>query len=69
VDRRKNTDIATGNWRTLNLTVAPFEFPKPVLVVNEKCTEDGGRFRDKSLGLWKVSDVRAALSVAARRSL
>ncbi len=69
VDRRKNADIATGNWRTLNLRMAPFELPEPVLVVNEKCTEDGGQFRDKSLGLWRVADVRAALGVSAGRSL
>ncbi len=64
VERRKNADIATGNWRTLNLRMAPFELPEPVLVINEKCTEDGGRFRDKSLGLWKVADVRAVLGVS-----
>ncbi len=58
VDRKKNVDIATGNWRTLNVQVAPFEFPEPLLLVNEKCTEDGGQFRDKSLGLWRVSDLR-----------
>ncbi|MBM3759094.1 MAG: class I SAM-dependent methyltransferase [Acidobacteria bacterium] len=61
VDRQQNGDIATGNWRPLNLRVAPFEFPESLLLVNEKCTEDGGQFRDKSLGLWKVSDLRALL--------
>jgi len=49
----KNTDITTGNWRTLNLEAAPFFFPKPLLLLNENCTEGDGAFKDKSLGLWK----------------
>lgn len=65
VDRKKNVDIATGNWRTLNLRVAPFEFPEPLLVVNEECTEDGGEFRDKSLGLWKVTELAERLGFSA----
>jgi hypothetical protein len=50
----KNTDITTGNWRTLNLEAAPFFFPKPLLLLNENCTEGAGMFADKSLGFWRV---------------
>ena len=59
--RRKNEDIVTGQWRPLNLEVAPVAFPAPLRIVNEGCTEGDGAFRDKSLGLWRVDDVRARL--------
>lgn len=56
---RENKDIATGGWRALNLREAPFGFPPPIRVLNENCTEDGGDFSDKSLGLWRVQDLEA----------
>jgi hypothetical protein len=52
-----NEDITTGDWRILNLEAAPFNFPPPLRLINEGCTEGGGRFRDKSLGLWRVEDI------------
>lgn len=42
-------------WRPLNLEIPPYNFPKPVEIVNEGCTEDEGRYTDKSLILWEVS--------------
>ena len=50
----KNKDIVTGGWRPLNFNKPPFNFPKPVFLLNEKCTERGGVFKDKSLGVWFV---------------
>lgn len=50
-----NEDITTGGWRPINLERAPFFFPEPIFIINEKCTEMEGIFQDKSLGLWKVS--------------
>jgi hypothetical protein len=49
-----NQDIPTGGWRPLNFEKAPFHFPPPVLMLDEKCTEMDGAFNDKSLGLWKL---------------
>jgi Methyltransferase domain len=54
---RRNGDIATGDWRGLNLQLAPFHFPEPIAVLNERCTEAGGEFADKSLGLWRLSSI------------
>jgi hypothetical protein len=48
-----NEDIVTGDWRMINLEAAPFCFPPPLQVLNEGCTEAGGLFADKSLGLWR----------------
>ena len=55
--RDQNTDIATGEWRPLNLQLPPFNFPEPIVLINENCTEVGGQYPDKSLGLWKIADV------------
>ncbi|MDX2442963.1 MAG: class I SAM-dependent methyltransferase [Bacteroidales bacterium] len=52
-----NEDIITGDWRIINLCQDPFNFPEPILVINEDCTEGNKTFSDKSLGLWKISDL------------
>ncbi len=49
-----NKDIKDGDWRTLNLQLAPFFFPKPLLLINENCTEGDGNYGDKCLGLWEI---------------
>lgn len=56
-DRSENLDIRTGQWRPLNLNIAPFNFPEALFMLNEKCTENNSIYRDKSLGLWKVDDL------------
>jgi len=54
---RRNHDIPTGSWRPLNLESPPFSFPPPLKLINERCTESGGTYSDKSLGLWTVADI------------
>lgn len=56
-DRDSNFDIPTGHWRPLNLQKAPFNFPEPLRLINENCTEGDGSWNDKSLGFWKISDL------------
>jgi hypothetical protein len=55
--RKTNEDIRTGLWRPLNLQISPFNFPSPLLTILEGCTENDGIFHDKSLALWKLSDL------------
>lgn len=50
-----NEDIPTGGWRPLNLEKTPFNFAKPLYLLNEKCTEMNGVFADKSLGVWEIA--------------
>jgi hypothetical protein len=57
VKHSANHDIVTGEWRPLNLQLAPFHFPPPLRTITEKCTEGGGRYSDKSLGLWRLDDI------------
>ena len=59
-----NLDITTGDWRPLNLTRAPFDLPAPVEVLSEGCTENAGAFSDKSLALWRRTDLAAPESRA-----
>lgn len=42
---------------TFNLELAPFGFPPPRHLINEHCRENAGRYADKSLGLWRLSDI------------
>jgi len=57
VDRDGNADIATGGWRVLNLQAAPFDFPPPLRVIDERCLHSGGIYADKRLALWDLADV------------
>lgn len=54
---RKNHDIRTGQWRPLNLVQPPFHFPPPLLIIDERCTERNGEYRDKCLALWRLKDL------------
>ncbi len=56
-----NEDIVTGDWRPINLERAPFGFPPPSELLNEGCTEGGGIFADKSLGLWRTAELAGLL--------
>lgn len=50
-----NSAIKSGGWRTVNLQKAPFDFPAPLMMINEHCTEQGGLYGDKSLALWDLN--------------
>jgi SAM-dependent methyltransferase len=52
---RPNRNIVTGDWRPLDLGRWPFLFPKALMLINEDCSEFGGIYRDKSLGLWDMT--------------
>lgn len=56
---RENADVKWSGWRPLNLEASPIRLPTPVRVIEEGCTEDGGKYADKSLGLWRLADLRA----------
>lgn len=56
-NREANQDIATGEWRALNLEAPPFNFPPPLEVINEGYMGQGGAWADMSQGLWKIADL------------
>ncbi len=54
---RDNVDITTGLWRPINLQAEPFSWPSPLKSWSENCPLDGGRYADKFLNLWCISDL------------
>jgi hypothetical protein len=54
---KSNVDIPTGSWRPINLQLPPLSLPPPLELILENCTENSGQHSDKSLGLWRVSDI------------
>ena len=61
VDRESNKNLPFFSkgiaWRPINLEIAPFNFPKPKLLINEKCTEANGKFSDKTVGVWLIKSL------------
>ncbi|MFC3415157.1 class I SAM-dependent methyltransferase [Algoriphagus hitonicola] len=57
IKHQENPNIQTGYWRPINLQAAPFHLPEPILSIDEKCTEGGGKHRDKSLVLYEIQSI------------
>jgi len=60
-ENRKYKNLPTVSfgigWRAINFRLPPFSFPAPLLEINEGCTEGNGEFGDKSLAVWRLSDL------------
>jgi hypothetical protein len=56
-NHENNEDLGKRDWRPLNLERPPFGLPKPHRYILENCTQDEGRYGDKSLGLWSIGDL------------
>ena len=54
VNLKTNSDILTANWRPINLEKQPFNLPKPITIINEKCDEMDGIYSDKCICLWEI---------------
>lgn len=52
-----NRDCEDGDWRALNMERTPFNWPAPRALINERCEEGGGGWRDKSIGLWQLDEL------------
>ncbi|MDA9504322.1 hypothetical protein XI09_06060 [Bradyrhizobium sp. CCBAU 11386] len=59
-----NRDCEDGDWRALNMETAPFNWPPPRELINERCEEGGGGWRDKSLGLWRLDELPDRVRIA-----
>ena len=60
-DRKENRDIITGQWHPLHLAREPFSPPQPIKLINEGCMEGDGAYKDKSLGLWEIAEIRDSI--------
>jgi hypothetical protein len=56
----RNQDIATGDWRPLNLSLAPFHFPAPLKLLADGPRPDG-TYPDKALALYRFTDLSPRL--------
>ena len=54
VNLQTNSDILTANWRPINLEKKPFNFPEPIIAINEECEEMDGIYSDKCICLWEI---------------
>ena len=55
--KKFNHDIVMGDWRPLNMELAPFRLPPPIETILEECTEEYGNgvsYGDKSLLLFEL---------------
>jgi hypothetical protein len=52
-----NRVIATGQWRRVDLTKAPFNLAPPERLIVEGCESEKGQGPGKMLGLWRVADL------------
>ena len=58
-----NYDITTGDWRPINLEKTPFNFPKPILIIEEQVhPEYIKETKGKSLAIWKIDDLKLSLN-------
>jgi SAM-dependent methyltransferase len=54
---RRHWNIATGMWRPIDLERPPFNFPKPLRLVQDDVPENEIFASNKCLGLWKLSEL------------
>jgi hypothetical protein len=66
VERDANGYIRTGSWQPLNLQAAPFHFPAPLALIDERCSHTGGIYGDKRLGLWELASLPSLASRTSR---
>jgi len=53
-----NRDLkSVGEWRTLNLQRPPFNFPEPLVLINEEIEYNNPIYRTKCLALWQIADL------------
>lgn len=52
-----NADIATGQWRAVDLTKPPFSLPAPQRMYRETYSGEKGQQADKMLALWRIGDL------------
>jgi hypothetical protein len=51
-----NNDTPLGSWRSLNLSLPPFNCGDPILLISDP-SDDTGKNPDKSLGLWELDAI------------
>jgi hypothetical protein len=58
-EQHENRDALDGDWRLLKYGSRTLGWPPAFAILNEGCSEGGGAYADKSLGVWRISDLPA----------
>ena len=53
----KNTDITSGDYRPINLLIPPFNFPEPLMAIDELFAEPPMLAVKKRICLWRLKDI------------
>jgi hypothetical protein len=56
-DRTENAEIVSGDFRPVNLTRPPFNFPPPIEAINEHSALADHQFTDRSMALWPLAGI------------
>lgn len=54
---QSNYDIEDGDFHPLNLQKPPFDFPSPLISINEHAPEGVDKLYKKHLSLWRLSNI------------
>ena len=54
-DTDKNTDVAYGGYRPINLEIEPFYFPKPIKMFQE----NSDYIKDKYIAIWEINKLQS----------
>jgi len=54
--QRANMDIPLGAWRMLNMQLAPFYWPVPLMVLEDNDDLEPP-YDSKSIAVWRLSDI------------
>jgi len=55
--KRNNVEMISGNCRSVNLHLAPFNFPEPLISVMELSSEEKMVQHGKRICLWRIADL------------
>lgn len=53
----RNENIVCGRHWPYKLTIAPFNLPEPIALIEELCAEKFARDQRKALGLWLIDEI------------
>lgn len=54
---QKNSTLSkTGRWRAVNLQLPPYNFPEPIMIINDTDFKTGA-YQGKKIGLWSLKDI------------
>jgi len=57
INTQQNRNIVNGDHYPIKLIIAPFNFPEPLAIIEEKDSEMASAHQGKCLALWRLEDI------------